>query len=210
MARWCSSAGTAFRRESALITDRELARLALDAYHQPPNWAVGEIHARMTTPEDLRVVAFRGTTIDPRTWIRDLDAGWVFHPQLGMLHRGFLGAALAIYPQLQWPRDDRRLILVGHSLGGAIALVVGALMITSDKPVAAVVTFGAPRVGMSDFCGVLQAAEVRQYRHGNDPVPTVPLPPYRHVREPLIAIDAETSSAVECHRLAGYIEGLNS
>ncbi len=188
--------------------DRWLAQLALDAYHLPATAAAGNFHARVSEDAGGRVIAFRGSTADPRDWLADLHFDLAHDPQIGMVHRGFLAGARALLPFL--PQDARATALTGHSLGGALALVIGALFVAQARPPVAIVTFGAPRAGLSEFCQLLAAVDVRQYRRGDDPVPLVPLLPFRHVREPLIAIGRAQVPAIECHRMAGYLADVSS
>jgi len=56
-------------------------------------------------------------------------------------------------------------ILTGHSAGGAIALLVGAHMVSNGLPVKEIVTFGAPRVGRLK---VLDDVNHCMYRNGKD------------------------------------------
>ena len=140
--------------------DRALAGLAFDAYHQPPTFsAAGDVHACVSSRPPMRASSrFAAPRSTRRDWLRDLDANFVFvfHPQLGRMHRGFLAGATAILPRIVLPSPPQPLVLTGHSLGGALALIVGALLLVNATPIAAIVTFGARRAGMSDFCGVLK------------------------------------------------------
>ena len=88
------------------------------------------------------------------------------------------------------PEDSRHLVLTGHSLGGGIA-VVAAFDLAEQYDIRAVVTFGAPRVGLPEFrgsyhtkrCGARTLhAITRRYTHETDLVSRVPPPVlYCHV-----------------------------
>ncbi|GFF27941.1 probable feruloyl esterase A [Aspergillus lentulus] len=154
------------------------------------------------------IVAFRGTYSIANTII-DLSAypqAYVpYHPEDGKMsghlhclnctvHAGFLAswsntraivlehvaAARARYP-------DYSLVLVGHSLGGAVAALAGVEMqLRGWDP--QVTTFGEPRIGNKAFVGFLdrifdldglgadaQDSRFRRVTHVNDPVPLLPL-----------------------------------
>jgi triacylglycerol lipase len=128
---------------------------------------------------DMHIVAFSGT--DPLA-----VANWITNFSFAMtadgIHRGF-GAAL----DAAWPAVARvlgadapagNLLAVGHSLGGALAVLCARralqeLAIKAD----AVYTFGQPRIGNTVFAEHFNGAlGERTYRliHGQDIVPTVP------------------------------------
>jgi pimeloyl-ACP methyl ester carboxylesterase len=75
------------------------------------------------------------------------------------VHRGFAKAARAVLPELvPWVEDRAasRLILAGHSLGGALATLAATVL----RPTL-VVTLGAPRVGDAAFAATVPEALVR-------------------------------------------------
>jgi FkbM family methyltransferase len=108
-------------------------------------------------------------------------------------HHGFLCSWRNIEPDIvAWidalPADCRRLILTGHSLGGALAILAG-FHLSPMFPVRAVITFGAPRVGLLRFyrrycerpadpakAAPSLDAVTRRYTHATDVVSRVPPP----------------------------------
>jgi hypothetical protein len=128
---------------------------------------------------DTHVIAFSGT--DPLIvahWITDFD----FALNGEGIHRGFGVALDAVWPVIaRVPSTDgpvKNLLVVGHSLGGALAvLCAGRALKDLGIKADAVYTFGQPRTGNAlfaeDFNAVLGK---RTYRlvHGQDIVPTVP------------------------------------
>jgi len=68
-------------------------------------------------------------------------------------------------------------VLTGHSLGGALALLLAAKLCLIGRPPASVITFGAPHVSiggeMADLFDVAGLVP-QMYRHGADCVPLLP------------------------------------
>lgn len=140
----------------------------------------------------VTTVCFRGSKLI-RDWVADffalpivgifkelgMPAGTVDHP-LGAIHSGFLSGAQALYPEVLQVVAGKPFRLVGHSLGGALALVCGALLRAAGHVPAEIVTFGCPRAGDRRFAQNFVNVPVRQYRYEADPVPLVPTFPYEH------------------------------
>lgn len=152
------------------------------------------------------LLAFRGTeTIDD--WAHDLffkRATVYDHPQLGSVHAGFAAQMGEFYQQFL-PIYDGSLTITGHSLGGARALILGAMLTAVGREPYRIVTFGAPRPGYQQLADVLAPVKIIQYRNGtgamrsdgssHDLVTDMPLhipvvAPFVHVREPLIDLSA--------------------
>eukprot|EP00419_Tripos_fusus_P025849 CAMPEP_0172700900 /NCGR_PEP_ID=MMETSP1074-20121228/31236_1 /TAXON_ID=2916 /ORGANISM="Ceratium fusus, Strain PA161109" /LENGTH=542 /DNA_ID=CAMNT_0013522361 /DNA_START=155 /DNA_END=1780 /DNA_ORIENTATION=- len=125
------------------------------------------LHARVykSLSAKLAVVVFRGTNpmsaanwqvdVDLKTAQLDLGSGVV-----ALVHEGFFNAAREVMPQVRkWVEGylfgivgsvpkDWKLVFTGHSLGGALALMVSTLAELHDwkrKP-DVTITFGAPRI----------------------------------------------------------------
>lgn len=135
-------------------------------------------------------LAFRGT-VNVDNWITNLKIAAVpcpFGPGIGQVHLGFLSAyeslrqrvmdnvhdglrALGVQP------SSRVLVqTTGHSLGGALATLAAYDLASSWCCPTVCVTFGAPRVGDSDFAKSYGSVVGRSLRFVNkfDPVPKLP------------------------------------
>jgi|SRR5580700_270433 hypothetical protein len=197
-----------------MICDLTFAQCCAATYDEPPTLPVPATgtDVRISSIADGMVVAFRGS-VTAEDWARDFICAPVMDredPQLGLCHAGFLDGAESIVGAISAAVGNNKCYLTGHSLGGALALGVGALLACSGKSPAAIVTFGAPRYGMAKFVALLQPIAIRQYRRGNDPVPLVPfdVPPlmeFQDARAPLISIGAAHRDPFACHAIAGYL-----
>lgn len=193
-----------------MLNDVDLAALAAEAYTAAPTWRAGDVHALYTFRAGESVVAIRGTTADPRDWLRDLSVMPKRDRALGFCHAGFLDGARALFLKSPLPdRDFSASILTGHSMGGALALLLGGLLAAHGSPPRAIVTFGAPRCGSWTLRRVLRDLPLRLYRNGDDPVPEVPWLPgfYVHPAK-LIAIGDAALDPLDDHPIAAYRRAL--
>jgi triacylglycerol lipase len=73
------------------------------------------------------------------------------------VHKGFQDALvptlirIASDAQRYNPASSKQIWIAGHSLGGALAVLLTAMLIADDVPVAGLYTYGAPRVGDKAF-----------------------------------------------------------
>jgi len=134
---------------------------------------------RMREGDGPTVVCFRGTS-RTRQWVMNAVARphrWrrfrlADEPETAYVHSGFY-----VFLKRIWPKLDAMLhslprpwIFTGHSLGGALASLAGAL----EHP-DLVCTFGAPKVGNADFCSLRNATDYWRFVNANDLVPRLPL-----------------------------------
>lgn len=134
-----------------------------------------QLHVLKNGSENL--VIFRGTELNFEDILTDLD----MRKQDGK-HEGFTKAYLSICHQLyNIIEKNVPVTFIGHSLGGALAIIAGSFHVGSQKQV---ITFGAPRVFSKKAAKFYSACETtHRFENKCDPVPY--LPPYsfnfRHV-----------------------------
>ena len=159
------------------------------------------------------VVVMPGThPADPLDWLRDLRAWPSWLSGVGPAHSGFGRGAEAIWPYLNaYHRTLTTEVVVtytGHSLGGALALVLAAIHAQRLARIPfRVVTFGAPRIAfLNPWLGRLSRSGVEgvEYQRAGDIIPDLPLRPlYHHPTKPL-AIGASCGDFVKNHSIALY------
>ncbi len=174
--------------------------------------------AYCTTFGGTQVVAFRGTEagklISGGGWrdvLRDIRAFPWRDKRVGWSHAGFLKGAKGVVDcgLFGLLRRGKPVVLVGHSLGGALAINAAAMLHSMGFNVAGVMTFGAPRTftkGTADKWR--RRVPVWEFSNPGDPVPDVPFKffGYRHINEILTARKADGYSALNNHMLPFYYE----
>ena len=192
------------------MTPRDFALLAQEAYNVAPD--IGQIDSASRaivrhTAAGL-VVAFRGSD-DEESWLADFDIEVVDVASAGRVHRGFWQAWKVIAVDVLAAVNGNPVTLVGHSLGGALALMAAVEMVISGNPPAGVYGFEAPCVSPDTVVAELLASvPVKLYRKGLDIVPIVP--PGWPPAAPLISIGTPDVPIINTldHALAGVIEAL--
>lgn len=123
----------------------------------------------------VQLISVRGTDNDTN-WDLDMDTRGVTDPRTGiMLHAGFKRAADAIYADVK-PRlkPGYTTYLTGHSLGGAVAAILGVYLKKDGVKVDRIVTFGQPK--FTNAAGAQAFADLPLLRviNQNDVVPLLP------------------------------------
>jgi hypothetical protein len=124
---------------------------------------------------NAQVIAVRGTDNDVN-WELDKDTRGVMDQRTGILmHSGFRTAAEAIYrdvrPRL---RKDTKIYLTGHSLGGAVAAILGIYLMNEQFDIAGIYTFGQPKFTDAAGARTYQRLPLLRVVYQNDVVATFP------------------------------------
>jgi len=137
------------------------------------------------------IIALRGTEPGQFSDITaDLKFWRVNYRSKEKIHSGFFFEALslwgqivdALYKELKVnTKDARDIYVTGHSLGGAMAVVVAGFVqrhTPVDGRLAGLITFGQPRVGNKEFNESIKC-EWKRFVNNNDVVPRVPPKMYK-------------------------------
>ena len=140
-------------------------------------------YAAFRAEDGTALVAFRGTQpTKPADFGTNIDIVPVRRDGVaGRVHRGFHRAFAVLHAQVSgWlaahAQATKELVLCGHSLGGAMAMVCAHHF----KP-AFLVTIGCPRAGDPDFVAALDGIAGRRIVNCADLVPLLPPPIFGYV-----------------------------
>lgn len=181
-----------------------------------------DVCAFVASSPDYNLLVFRGTKI-PQNWMTDLACtparfDWIFTaaPALGEIHAGF-GHCLAdglkdIITDLSSRDQSKRLLVTGHSLGGALAAlapVCFSVMNTNIRPVGAIYTFGQPRIGLHSFCNTysqMLTNKLVRFVNKQDLVPRVPLRGWDYSDEgTMIHFDSMGTPTIQSEEWQGFL-----
>ncbi|QFU04737.1 Lipase (class 3) [Pseudoalteromonas sp. THAF3] len=166
------------------------------------------------------VIAIRGTA-SLRDGLTDLNCGLSASSSNKMVHAGFnktfnsMKQAFAQFVDSNRKAGNTGVVhCVGHSLGGALAQLTADWVNTEYSLPTKLYTFGAPRVGKTDFARSTTTKLENIYRstHGADPVPKVPLWPFIHApfNGSEFRLDDGQGLNVSAHKLDGTPGYLNT
>jgi triacylglycerol lipase len=136
-----------------------------------------------------QTISFRGTANKPNVW-QDTETALVKDSLLDVnLHRGFHGDAQKVYtdlkPHLKKGYANR---VTGHSLGGAIAMIIAGYMQADGFEMQRLVTFGQPKI--TDDGGNRTYTKTTRVVHDLDLIPMIPpasiKDKYRHLGPELV------------------------
>jgi len=176
----------------------EMAEYCNEIYDEGKELDDNEFAYKVVQDRGVTIIIIRGTN-NGRNVLTDLDARPFRDKKLGFsVHRGFRDASEKLRNDIIENHVlEEDIILTGHSLGGAIAQIIG-LWLEDDAYDVQIYTFGSPSIttapvgrGALHFRVALRA----------DPVPFLPPIPYRHWG---IAIDPETLSWSENNEIGDF------
>ncbi|MGM9988490.1 MAG: lipase family protein [Bacillaceae bacterium] len=202
----------------------------------PPSYElIAPIHTPSKEPfglvlesKEAVIIAFRGTQ-SQENLIKDMEIQQILYPlceNAGNVHSGFLSIYTEIRPSLLYYLSSlpktKPLIITGHSLGGALA-ILAALDVKVNTPFEQVImcNFGAPKVGDKPFVTTYNKHLLNSYRVINlfDGIPLFPPSKklmesllnekleYVHV-EKVVILSKYEKSLTDAHNLQTYIVAL--
>lgn len=174
--------------------------------------------------KDLMIVF--SSTRSLRNWRSDLNIAHVPVPEDWKMsrpmhvHRGFLHVYTTLSSELQRKlvhftasRQPERVFFIGHSLGGALAVLAGAhaVVLSSDAEKLHVYTYGAPQVGDGLFVEWFDATIKHAVRFVNpyDPVPESLRMQLVHTKGYYPVVVAKGSLPFTAHHWKTYYRGLS-
>jgi hypothetical protein len=121
--------------------------------------------------KDVTVIAFKGTD-NWREHLNNLNV-WPEPTSHGRVHAGFLYTMKRVGPLLNTLihadiLSKRRILLTGHSRGGALAQIFASLLVLKGHPPHSVWAFGSPMVGDMTFASLLKDVPVSIFSNGDD------------------------------------------
>lgn len=193
------------------MDDLRLIDLMADSYNADHvfTYQTDAFHATLEEIDGAAIVVPRGSK-SALDWIMDCDAIPVEHRGY-WFHAGFLKDVLPVVSRIQADISaDKPLWFVGHSKGGAEAVDLAVLFALDGRLPAGLVTCGAPKAIYASVARLLDPVEKRQYWHGHDPVPELPMTEvllldYAHASIPIRVGERDTyPNAFDFHHLDGY------
>lgn len=118
-----------------------------------------EVNYFLTIQEGVQFITVRGTA-NLQNALVDIDVALIENPSLGVVvHQGFAKAASLIYDDVKpFLKTAMPVSTTGHSLGGAVAVVLAMMLEQDGYMLDKVVTFGQPKVtnvtGANQYSGL--------------------------------------------------------
>ena len=156
------------------------------------------------------ILAVEGTN-ETTDWITNLK----FLIKRDDCHRGFKNNANRTLAQLvvayEGLNPERKLVIAGHSLGGATATLIADLILPNN-PNIALVTAGSPRPGGRKLRERLKNVEHLRFVYGDDIVPKTPpwIFGYVHTHQAIPLEDADDTrfDGVADHNMGSYVKAV--
>jgi hypothetical protein len=125
--------------------------------------------------EKTQLIAVRGTS-NVENAVVDIDYVLTADKILGIeLHKGFAQSSQSIYQELKPKlRKDYTIQLTGHSLGGAVAVILGMYLDKQDYQTGEIVTFGQPKVTNRSGAKRFGHLNITRVNNAEDAVPLMP------------------------------------
>ena len=137
-----------------------------------------EVAFEVIQDSGISIIVIRGTANEANV-LSDIDVRLIKDVRTGIyLHKGFRDAAITIMQILDNDHTVEHTVHVtGHSLGGAVAQIIGMWLHKRGKNVQ-IYSYGSPKVSSQ----VLSGGQPTHWRvvRSSDPIPFTPPWPYRH------------------------------
>ena len=134
----------------------------------------------------ISIIVIRGTA-NAENVQSDIDVRLVTDDDLGIrLHKGFRDASISVMSSIDESSLEKTVHVTGHSLGGAIAQIIGMWLHKRSHNVQ-VFSYGSPKISNEILSGG-QPTHWRVVRL-SDPIPFTPMWPYAHTG---LFIDSQT------------------
>jgi predicted lipase len=168
-------AQAAYQSEDGIRASLASNNYTLTLIHTFPNTQVSFLLATNETTK-TQIISVRGTSNVENAMV-DIYLKLVVDQKTGVaLHHGFSVAARQVYAKLKpFFKQDYKIEVTGHSLGGAVALILAMYLDADQFDIEQVTTFGQPKV--TNIAGVNKIGHINVIRVVTpaDLVPLVPL-----------------------------------
>ena len=137
-----------------------------------------EVAFEVKQESGISIIVIRGTA-NTSNMLSDIDVRLVDDTRTGIkLHKGFRDAAITVMQIIDNTKTlEHTVHVTGHSLGGAVAQIIGMWLHKRGKNVQ-IYSYGSPKVSDQVLSGG-QPTHWRVVRR-SDPIPFTPTWPYRH------------------------------
>ena len=168
-------ANAAYQSEDKIRTLLESGNYTLTLYHTIPDIQISFFLATNELTK-TQIISVRGTSNIENAMV-DISLKLMVDKNTGVrLHEGFSFAAKQVYAELEpLLNSDYKINVTGHSLGGAVALILAMYLDAYQFNIEQVITFGQPKVTNISGANKIQHINVIRVVTPFDLVPLVPL-----------------------------------
>jgi predicted lipase len=168
-------ANAAYQSEGTVRALVESGNYTLTLYHTIPDTQISFFLATNELTK-TQIISVRGTSNVENAMV-DISLKLMVDKNTGVrLHEGFSFAAKQVYAELEpLLNSDYKINVTGHSLGGAVALILAMYLDAYQFNIEQVITFGQPKVTNISGANKIQHINVIRVVTPFDLVPLVPL-----------------------------------